>query len=262
MKKSQRRNDPNQPNCPFQDHGHLHPSHRSPKHGTARPWHGTASVGATPRTQGVCRALPHKLQPATCKHSSSRGVDEFGGFKLVLGTWRKKRKQNNSRNVAGHRTAAPAPSASSQGHSVHHPGQTWGPWGGGGGGGGRCPCSAPCSGMGKAIAASHPHPPSSTVTHAARLSKQAAKHLGITSWVTGVGIPLLQSGGAGGDVGSTGTYCIRASGRPGHSSLPAPFRGHRGKKLPHHQYRRAPRLPRWRTSFTASKIRVHYLCLT
>lgn len=108
-------------------------------------------------------------------------------------------------------------------------------------------------------------PPSPPVLHCdTRCSsfKASCKASWHHQWVTGVGIPLLQSGGAGADVGSTGTHRIRASGRPGHSSLPAPFRGHRGKKLPHRRYRRAPRLPCWRTSFTASKIQVHYLCLT
>lgn len=48
-----------------------------------------------PRGEGAHRASPaspHKLQSVPWEHGSSRGVDGFGGFKLVPGSWKKENK--------------------------------------------------------------------------------------------------------------------------------------------------------------------------
>lgn len=90
--------------------------------GLAQPGRGPALASHVGR--GFAEPPPHKLQPATCERSSGRGVDELRGFKLVLGSWRKKQNKTRAETWQGTglqpqrpgETTATAPSP--RGHSA------------------------------------------------------------------------------------------------------------------------------------------------
>lgn len=224
--------------------------------GTARPGWGPA---LTPHVgRGFAEPPPHKLQLATRERSSGRGVDELRGFKLVLGSWRKKQKktraetwQGTGRQPSARRGQQPT-APSPRGHGAR---QRTGTEAAGGRGGGDPPVS-PRDDTGEAMATSHLHP---HILH--RYVHRSFAKAAITTLAMGlVSPPPKWRGWRRRWHPRQPLYLV------GHSSLPVPFAGtgdtQRGKKLLYPWYSRSPQLLHRRTSFTASKLQVHYLCLT
>lgn len=81
-KNSRGKNHPNQPNCVFQEYGHLHPSRGSPGHGPALLGHGTAQTGSGPRTphgEGFAEPPPAPAQPRRTNCSLRRASAAAAG---------------------------------------------------------------------------------------------------------------------------------------------------------------------------------------
>ena len=221
-----------------------------------------------------------KLQPAMRERSSGRGVDEFSGFKLVLGSWRKKQNKTTAETWQGTGLQPQRPkemTAHSPPQPHHHgdtaPVSTRRP-------GGRgeeeeeeededkegAPAQPPAAARGRRwlpVACT----PTSPSLHALLIFRSKLQSIFASpSGRLGLISPSTETEGLEAMPASrTAAVPGPAAGRDASPCLPD-FTGtedtQRGKMLPYAWYRWSPRLLHWRTSFTASKLPVHYLCLT